>query len=137
MATSNKNLHEGRGEGFERLVLQEDLILDVTERLIEAIDREGMTRAELAERLGKTPGYVSQILNGERNFTLRTIADVAAVLSYRPALELTKIQNMGTVERTLVEARDVLFGQAAPETAPVPTVRSPAGKTQTQHPLAA
>lgn len=79
----------GRGDTYERLLRQERLILDVTEALTEALDNSGMTRAELAERLGRTPGFVSQVLGGGRNLTLRTIADIAAALSHRPSFALT------------------------------------------------
>lgn len=77
-----------RGEAYERLVRQEELILDVTERLTEALQEAGVTKAELARRLGRTPGFVSQLLGGGRNLTLRTISDIAVALSLRPGLEL-------------------------------------------------
>ena len=78
-----------RGEAYDRLVRQEELILDVTERLTEALLETRVTKAELARRLGRTPGFVSQVLAGGRNLTLRTIADVAAALSVRPAFKLS------------------------------------------------
>ena len=73
---------------FDRLVRQEDLILDVTEALTQALNDAGITRAELAQRLRRTPGYVSQVFGGGRNLTLRTVADIAAALSMRPILTL-------------------------------------------------
>ncbi len=82
-------LTAGRDEDFDRLVLQEELILDVTETLTRALEQAGVTRAELAGRLGRSPGFVSQVLGGGRNLTLRTIADIAAALSVRPALALS------------------------------------------------
>lgn len=63
-----------------RLLRQEELILEVTEALSEAMIRQGISKTELARRLGKTKGFVSQILAGGRNLTLRTIADVADAL---------------------------------------------------------
>ena len=78
-----------RDEAYERLVRQEELILKVTERLAGALLEKGVTKAELARRLGRTPGFVSQVLGGGRNLTLRTISDVAAALSLRPVLELS------------------------------------------------
>ena len=45
---------ERRDAAYDRLVRQEELILDVTERLTEALRDTGMTRAELARRLGLT-----------------------------------------------------------------------------------
>jgi len=60
-----------------RLLNQEKLILEVTEALSEAIEKRGLTRSEVAKRLGKTKGFVSQLLAGGRNLTLRTVADIA------------------------------------------------------------
>ena len=79
----------GRDEAYERLLRQEQLILDVTERLSEALEDSGVTRAELARRLNRTPGFVTQVLGGGRNLTLRTIADMAAALSLQPSFELS------------------------------------------------
>jgi transcriptional regulator with XRE-family HTH domain len=65
-----------------RLLRQEELILDVTENICEASERGAVTRTELARRLGRTKGFISQLLGGGRNLTLRTIADVADALGY-------------------------------------------------------
>ena len=80
------------GEAYERLLCQERLILDVTEQLAGALEDDGVTRAELARRLGRTPGFVSQLLGGGRNLTLRTIADIAAALCLRPSFKLSSDQ---------------------------------------------
>ena len=77
------------GEAYERLLCQERLILDVTELLAGALEDGGVPRAELARRLGRTPGFVSQLLGGGRNLTLRTIADIAAALCLRPSFKLS------------------------------------------------
>ena len=76
-------------EEFDRLVRQEELILQVTETLTQALDEAGVTKAELARRLGKSPGFVSQVLGGGRNLTLRTLSDIAAALAQRPTLNLS------------------------------------------------
>jgi transcriptional regulator with XRE-family HTH domain len=80
-----------------RLLRQEELILEVTEALSEALAREGVTKAELARRLGKTKGFVSQILAGGRNLTLRTVADVADVLGCRVRVEVLSQNEVGRV----------------------------------------
>ena len=87
MAT--EELTAGCSEDFDRLVRQEELILDVTETLTQALESAGVTRAELARRLGRSPGFVSQVFGGGRNLTLRTIADICSALSVRPALTLS------------------------------------------------
>ncbi len=71
---------------FRRLLAQEDLILEVTETLCELLENEKVSRKELADRLGKSKGFVSQVLNGGRNLTLRTVADILHVLGYKVSL---------------------------------------------------
>lgn len=51
------------------MIRQEDLTLEVTETSTQALDDAGVTRTELARRLGRTPGYVSQVFGGGRNRT--------------------------------------------------------------------
>jgi transcriptional regulator with XRE-family HTH domain len=75
-----------KDEEFRRLFAQEDLIMEVTETLCELLEREKVSRKELAERLGKSKGFVSQLLNGGRNLTLRTVADILHVLGYKVSL---------------------------------------------------
>ena len=73
-------------EEFRRLFAQEDLIMEVTETLCELLEKEKVSRKELADRLGKTKGFVTQLLNGGRNLTLRTVADILHVLGYKVSL---------------------------------------------------
>lgn len=64
----------------ERIWQQERTILDATERICELMLKNKVTRSDLAYRLGKSKGYVSQLLDGERNMTLRTLSDVFVAL---------------------------------------------------------
>lgn len=58
-----------------RLFQQEMAVETVTEMLCAIMKEKNVTRTELAKRLGKTRGWVTQLLDGDRNKTLRTIAD--------------------------------------------------------------
>jgi transcriptional regulator with XRE-family HTH domain len=89
---------EQRGATYERLLRQERLIVDVTEQLAGALENSGVTRAELAQRMGRTPGFVSQVLGGGRNLTLRTIADIAGALSLRPSFKWSCERTSAPVE---------------------------------------
>jgi transcriptional regulator with XRE-family HTH domain len=71
---------------YDRLLEEERLILDATELIYELMERESINQKELARRLGKSKGFVSQVLNGSRNMTLRTFADLLGVLGYRAEL---------------------------------------------------
>ncbi len=63
-----------------RLYQQERAIYEVTELLESLMEEVGVSRSELARRLGKSKGWVTQLLDGEANKTIRTVADAFAVL---------------------------------------------------------
>ena len=63
-----------------RLFQQERAIYEVTELLESTMAEVGVTRAELARRLGKSKGWVTQLLDGDANKTIRTVADAFAVV---------------------------------------------------------
>ncbi len=71
-----------------RLLRQEELILQAATMLSELLERDGITKVELAGKLGVTKGFVTQILAGDKNLTLRTIADVADALGRTVELRL-------------------------------------------------
>lgn len=96
---------------FARLMAQEDLIMEVTETLCELLEKEKISRKELAERLGKSKGFVSQLLNGGRNLTLRTVADILHVLGYKVALRPHKIH--GETIKTLSSKKKVHAAEEA------------------------
>lgn len=63
-----------------RLYQQERAIQDVTDLICEVMDEEHVSRSQLAGRIGKTRGYVTQLLDGRANMTVRTISDVFCAL---------------------------------------------------------
>jgi transcriptional regulator with XRE-family HTH domain len=67
---------------FRSLLNEEDLVLEVTEKLYWMMQRAKLTKAQLAARLQRSPAFVTQILNGDRNMTLRTVADVARACGF-------------------------------------------------------
>ena len=99
---------------FRKLLAQEELILEVTERLCELLENEKISRKELADRLGKSKGFVSQLLGGGRNLTLRTVADILHVLGYRVALKPYKEEEKRK-ERKVVEFKTSYSLRKKPE----------------------
>jgi transcriptional regulator with XRE-family HTH domain len=87
---------------FAKLMAQGDLIMEVTETICELLEKEKVSRKELAERLGKSKGFVSQLLNGGRNLTLRTVADILHVLGYKVSL-MTFKEEPKRQERKIIE----------------------------------
>lgn len=58
----------------------ERVLIDVTEQIAVAMQEKGVTRKELAERMGVKPPMITRLLNGPENVTLRTLMRVAYAL---------------------------------------------------------
>lgn len=59
----------------QRIYAQELAVLVASQTIVNAMESAQLSRVELAKRLGKTKGFVSQVLSG-RNMTMRTLGDL-------------------------------------------------------------
>lgn len=75
---------------YERESLYEAAISDI----LGLLNSRGLTQAELADRLGVSPGRVSQLLSGRRNLTLKSLADLTWALGMRVDLSLEVIEDL-------------------------------------------
>src|SRR6185295_249425 len=111
MTTTNYEAFAESSNEDRRLLRQEELILEVTEALSRALEDLEITRSELAARLGKTKGFVSQILGGGRNLTLRTLSDMADAMECFVEVNIAPGRARG-------EFAEILDWQQAPEVTP-------------------
>lgn len=58
-----------------------------------ALRASGITQAELAHRLSVTPGRVSQVLNGDGNLRVSTLAKFLSALEYEVHLRTTPLRD--------------------------------------------
>lgn len=82
---------EGSEEN-KKVFNQEQLILDTTESIWAEVEKRGWSNAQLAEALGKSRPYITQMLDGSRNMTLRTLADIATALGVHVQLSISSSQ---------------------------------------------
>lgn len=66
-----------------RLQERERLWFDAVESITGLMHAHGVSRTELARRLGVTPAYVTKILRGTHNMTLATLSDVLFALGHQ------------------------------------------------------
>lgn len=59
-----------------RLFQQERVIMEVTELICALMEEEDVSKADLAKRLSTSKANVTQMLDGRRNMTIRTVSDV-------------------------------------------------------------
>lgn len=63
-------------------------VLELTEAVTEMMESAGVSRSELARRLGTSPAYVTKLLRGNTNFTLLTLHRLAKALEADLRIEL-------------------------------------------------
>ena len=68
--------------------LVEALLIEISDQLNVAMEQQGVTQSELAERLGVSKSYVSRLLHGTPNLTLRTLVRLSNALNRRVQLDL-------------------------------------------------
>jgi transcriptional regulator with XRE-family HTH domain len=73
----------------------EEVILDLTEQISVRMKEKGMTRAKLAGLLGVTPAAVTKLLNGNPNFTLKTLLKVADALDLKFNVSFSTVKSVG------------------------------------------
>ncbi len=76
-------------------------MLDFTEEIVARMEQLGVSKSDLANRLGKTPQFVTKLLRGSNNFTLETMVKVARQLKSEVRVHLQP-------EGTMSEWIDVL-----------------------------
>lgn len=60
----------------------EEVILEMTERVVELMKKENINRTELAKRLGVKTPFISKLLNGNQNMRLKTMVSLSMALKY-------------------------------------------------------
>lgn len=63
--------------------------IDFTIELQSLMEKSRVTRADLARELNKSNAYVTQILRGERNFTIETMVELAEALESNLAIHFS------------------------------------------------
>ncbi len=62
-------------------------------QVVEYMEREGLNQTQLADRLNVSKGYVSQLLRGEFNHSLRKLIDLSLSIGLVPRIDYRRLQN--------------------------------------------
>lgn len=79
-------------EAFEAVFAEEAAMIDASELIAEALERSGMTRTQLAERLQVSKSEITARLAGERNITVRNLARTLYVLGVNLELHIAPLE---------------------------------------------
>ena len=79
----------------------------------------GLTQQDIADRLGKSPSFISRRLRGQQNMTIRTMHDMARAMGCRLDVDLRPLRSLQPANRpSYLDARPTL-------TTPPPTDEAP------------
>lgn len=88
----------------------EELVFELTEQISKKLKEEKISRKKFAEKLNVSPAAVSKILNGNPNFTIRTLLSMADVLKTDLSIEFkakdmtsSESKNMSTAAEDKIE----------------------------------
>ncbi len=56
------------------------LMVDLAAQVAKKLAADGLKQKDLAERLGKTPGWISRFMNDPTNFSIKKLVEIAVVL---------------------------------------------------------
>ena len=65
-----RDTEEGR-----KMLMQERVLLEANEGMCLLMEQQAISKAELAKRMGVSPAYITKVLRGSNNFTLRKLSD--------------------------------------------------------------
>ena len=69
----------------------EDAQNELYRQVVEFMENELLNQTQLAKKLGVTKGYVSQILKGEFNYTLKKLIEISLAVGQVPKIEYVPI----------------------------------------------
>jgi len=77
----------------EMLFASEELAYNITEDVLIEMEDQNMNRKQLSDKLGCSKSHISQLLNGVRNLTLKSLSDIAFVLGYKVDIKFKKMKD--------------------------------------------
>ncbi|MGA2329351.1 MAG: helix-turn-helix transcriptional regulator [Bryobacteraceae bacterium] len=100
---------------YRRLYAIEGLVTGAAELVARLMEQQGVNKAELARRLGKSRAWATQLLNGKANMTMRTFAAVVHALGAE--VKLTARSQAARSTNLKPHARSVTIDPALPGSA--------------------
>lgn len=80
-------------EMYDREIEVEALTMRLADVIQETLEERGLTRADLARVMGVSKAHITQTLSGQRNLTLKTVAEALHALDSRLAVSVAPLRS--------------------------------------------
>lgn len=97
MKTQHEVLMED--QDFRKLLFVETLVAEASETIAKLMAQQNVSKADLARRLNRSRAWVTQLLSGKANMTVRTLAEVAYALESEAKLHAQPPSNLAGKRR--------------------------------------
>jgi len=77
---------------YDKDFIYEGLIIDISTQLKKLMEKKGVTKKQLAERMNVKPSYITKIFGGS-NISIRTIAKVLSALEVDATISIEEWEN--------------------------------------------
>ena len=81
----------------------ENIQNEIFRQVNELMEKENINKTQLAEKLQCSKGYVSQILSGDYNFSIRKLVELSLAVDSAPIIDLEKIEHYIAKEESRLE----------------------------------
>jgi transcriptional regulator with XRE-family HTH domain len=81
-----------------KLYFREDLIFEITESICKVMEEKHVTKAELSRRAGVSKSNITQLLSGDQNMRLTTVAGLLYALDSKLQVSPVPIDTDGILE---------------------------------------
>jgi predicted transcriptional regulator len=81
-----------------KLYFREDLIFEVTEAISRAMEEKGVNKAELSRLAGVSKSDITQLLSGDHNMRLTTVADLLYALNSKLQVSAVPVDTENILE---------------------------------------
>src|SRR5690554_4716121 len=71
----------------KKLVAQEKVLFTAAETIYQAMQERQVGKSELADLVNKKPAFITRVLKGDHNITLKTLAELATTLDRQVVFE--------------------------------------------------
>lgn len=85
-------------EEGRKLYFREDLIFEVTETISQIMQEKGISKAELSRVAGVSKSNITQLLSGDHNMRLTTVADLLYALDSKMAVSAVPLDMHSIIE---------------------------------------
>ena len=87
-------------EEGRKLYFREDLIFEITETICKVMDEKGINKTKLSRLAGVSKSNITQLLSGDQNMRLTTVADLLYALDSRLAVSAVPLDIDNILEST-------------------------------------